>query len=1495
MNETSKLSIVVDVSNAQQKLKDFTRQLNEAKKAGDQLGSSASNSSQGLNNQAQSANKAQLEANKLAISNKKVEAQNNRTASSIQGLVSAEARAAMSQNNLQASAVKLVTAGKQQEMQNNRTASSAAQLVVSNQRIAITAEQLATAQFKTVTASNQAAASNNRLSVSAIQVSTANNRLLTSAAQTAAAQTRETIATTNLARANWSLVTAATGAATAEQRLALQTSNAAAAALRAQREAVNLAAAQARLAAQADRAAGAMNGANAASRGLYGSMSKLYTLMNSGLVVVFGLGFVKQAADMQNLNNQIRLVTDSEREYVNMKKEVIAVANDNFASIDATIGLYQKSVRALDSLGKSQADSLKFTEAVSLAMRTGGRSAGENAAAILQLGQAMGAGVIMGDEFRSISENAPVLLDLVAKEMGVLRGELKKLSADGKITAEIMFNALTKNMGTLEELAKKMPLTMGQAFTVAKNKFKEYTDQMMNSTGGVSDKISGMLVKVSANFDTIAKVGMTAMVLGLISITANLATATKAMQLFNFVTSMNPLLLVASGFLLVNSAIFGTNEVLTISGLLMSDFFDGMGTMLKDGETWWMDFSNTVAVAMGITVKEVADANDKNNKNFLGFYTRTEEGFAGVVQGLGTAIGSVTAIFGTFFELLGRWTDNMITGFENMGKAAYNAGVNVRKFFGGDGETVEYGGMKSLDGWSIYKDTFNSNQDSMRDYARGLNRRAGVTEAPFNKGFSNQLTRGFDFSNALVIGKNTVLAKKIGQLPDYLKPTVNTSPINQSNLEAYTAKVAKDRAEADAKALKKAQDAQAALDKKTKSAADKSELLRLVVTGGKYYPTDKGGVYGAKRAGRPLGHQALDLSTPMGTKLYAPEGGTLTYGGSKSGGEGLTASIKTLSGVVYKFLHLNNYNHPEGQIPAGVSFASSGNSGKKKDGSGYSTHSHIEVFDKKGNRVNPTNYKVRKPDSGYDSKYADALSNQQKEAERAELERAKEAAAEVDRQLKVQLELYKQYGTKRQEINAELDAELAKIRGSGAPQDVIDEQVKQAEKEADAKYSAYADGLTRQIGALNEAQNTERQMIKQANQYLRDDANNNAELNRKGNEDFLTATLTAIDVKEAREMQALEVKLNKEYNDLYAFSLTDRQLYEKDWLEKMAVAKAATDELKQYRIDAYTAEKAIKDKLFDLSDEKTSLELRKDSMKQGNYLKQAQDIALQQIALDPSMSPERKRLENNAARQPLNDAYQAISDELNPIDPMEQLKKDYEEKLSIVDAYESQWTSLVGVKSQERLDLERSYQNAKAQLVIDQGESIMGSLSSIAKDTMGEQSGIFKAMFAMEKGFAIARSIMNIQVALSSAAASLPFPANLGAISTVAMEGASIISSLKAVAGQGFKQGGYTGSMGVNDVAGVVHGQEYVFDAKATREIGVGNLEAIRSGKSIGGDVNVTVNNMSSARVETQDDGNGNIIMTIRDEVKRSWSSLSNPNSFESKQVNRNVQAPRRR
>jgi len=71
--------------------------------------------------------------------------------------------------------------------------------------------------------------------------------------------------------------------------------------------------------------------------------------------------------------------------------------------------------------------------------------------------------------------------------------------------------------------------------------------------------------------------------------------------------------------------------------------------------------------------------------------------------------------------------------------------------------------------------------------------------------------------------------------------------------------------------------------------------------------------------------------------------------------------------------------------------------------------------------------------------------------------------------------------------------------------------------------------------------------------------------------------------------------------------------------------------------------------------------------------------------------------------------------------------------------------------------------------------------------------------------------------------------ASIGSFGAAAAVGLAAVVAAMAAFG-GFKTGGYTGSMGVNDVAGVVHGQEYVFDAAATARIGVGNLERLRSG-----------------------------------------------------------------
>lgn len=139
---------------------------------------------------------------------------------------------------------------------------------------------------------------------------------------------------------------------------------------------------------------------------------------------------------------------------------------------------------------------------------------------------------------------------------------------------------------------------------------------------------------------------------------------------------------------------------------------------------------------------------------------------------------------------------------------------------------------------------------------------------------------------------------------------------------------------------------------------------------------------------------------------------------------------------------------------------------------------------------------------------------------------------------------------------------------------------------------------------------------------------------------------------------------------------------------------------------------------------------------------------------------------------------------------------------------------------------------ADARLEIDQeywrqrlaGEGSM--LDAIA----GLQGSSIKELAALGKAAAIAQATIDGYLAIQKAWASAPFPANLPA---VAITTAMTASNIAAIAGTGFEQGGYTGNGGTKNVAGVVHGKEFVFDAPATRRIGVGALEALRSGSSL--------------------------------------------------------------
>ncbi|MBD9671560.1 tape measure protein [Pseudomonas sp. PDM21] len=153
---------------------------------------------------------------------------------------------------------------------------------------------------------------------------------------------------------------------------------------------------------------------------------------------------------------------------------------------------------------------------------------------------------------------------------------------------------------------------------------------------------------------------------------------------------------------------------------------------------------------------------------------------------------------------------------------------------------------------------------------------------------------------------------------------------------------------------------------------------------------------------------------------------------------------------------------------------------------------------------------------------------------------------------------------------------------------------------------------------------------------------------------------------------------------------------------------------------------------------------------------------------------------------------------------------------------EETYATRVNSINQQGRDGQAKIEKAKNQALLDSSQQFFGEMATLS------QSGN-KKLGAIGKAAAIAQATVSGFLAIQNALAVPPYPVGVAlAISAGVMTAANIAS----IAGVGFKTGGYTGDGGVNDIAGVVHGKEFVFDAAAVSRIGVDNLEAIRRGQS---------------------------------------------------------------
>ena len=181
------------------------------------------------------------------------------------------------------------------------------------------------------------------------------------------------------------------------------------------------------------------------------------------------MGVVELADHVAGTNARLQMIAGSQ-------ENVVALNNMIFESAQKARGEYMTMADTVASLSVNARDAFPdpretvgFVEGLQKLFVIGGASAENQKFALLQLQQSLASGKLQGDEFRSITENAPILQDMIAKTMGITRGELKELSTQGAITADIIKKAVLDNADEIEERFARMPKTWADHMTDIKN------------------------------------------------------------------------------------------------------------------------------------------------------------------------------------------------------------------------------------------------------------------------------------------------------------------------------------------------------------------------------------------------------------------------------------------------------------------------------------------------------------------------------------------------------------------------------------------------------------------------------------------------------------------------------------------------------------------------------------------------------------------------------------------------------------------------------------------------------------------------------------------------------------------------------------------------------------------------------------------------------------------------------------------------------------------
>lgn len=221
----------------------------------------------------------------------------------------------------------------------------------------------------------------------------------------------------------------------------------------------------------------------------------------AGAMAALGVGFgAKELANIadeySNMAGRINIAVGETGDFEGAMQGVKDVALATNSNLSATTQLFTKINDAGKELGLTQEQSLDLTKTITQAIQLGGGAAASNEAAIIQLTQALQSGVLRGDEFNSIMEQAPGISKALAASLGVTTGELRKMAGEGKLSAQTVISALQEQSVAIEADYEKLPLTIGQALQKIQTQWAILIGEF-DQDSGASSKVAEWLSALS--------------------------------------------------------------------------------------------------------------------------------------------------------------------------------------------------------------------------------------------------------------------------------------------------------------------------------------------------------------------------------------------------------------------------------------------------------------------------------------------------------------------------------------------------------------------------------------------------------------------------------------------------------------------------------------------------------------------------------------------------------------------------------------------------------------------------------------------------------------------------------------------------------------------------------------------------------------------------------------------------------------------------------------